>query len=147
MLNVEQSVFEEIFKETIQMDIVKEISKKGADAAKIAGYAIKNPQSIKQLIEGVTAPKGSVRFSYEKVLRLISEQRPELIYPYFDVFRQLSGCDNSFLKWGAILTIGNLASVDSDNKIDEIFDEYYAPVKGPVMVTAANIIGDRKSVV
>ena len=38
------------------MDIAKEISKKGADAAKIARYAIKNPECIEQLIEGVTAP-------------------------------------------------------------------------------------------
>ena len=123
------------------MDIAKEISKKGADAEKIARYAIKNPHCIEQLVEGVTAPKGSLRFGYEKVLRLVSEQQPELIYPYFDIFKELSGCDNSFLKWGAILTISNLAVVDSDKKIDKMFDEYFAPIKGPVMVTASNIIG------
>jgi hypothetical protein len=122
------------------MDIVKEISKKGFDAAKIACYAIENPQCIGQLIEGVMAPKGSVRFGYEKVLRLISEQHPELVYPYFSVFTELSVCDNSFLKWGAILIISNLAVVDLDNKFDAIFTEYYAPVTGPVMITAANII-------
>ena len=123
------------------MDIAKELSKKGADAAKIARYAIKNPECIEQLIEGVTLPKGSIRFGYEKVLRLISEERPELIYPYFDVLKKLSGCDNSFLKWGAILTIANLASVDSKKKIDKMFKEYYAPVTGQVMVTASNVIG------
>ena len=123
------------------MDIAKEISKKGTDATKIARYVIKNPECIEQLIEGVTAPKGSLRFGYEKVLRLISEEHPELIYPYFSVFKKLSACDNSFLKWGAILTIANLASVDSGKKIDKIFKEYYAPVMGPVMVTAANTIG------
>jgi hypothetical protein len=123
------------------MDIAKELSRKGADVTKIVGYAIKNPHCIQQLIEGVTAPKGSIRFGYEKVLRLISEQRPELIYPYFDVFKDLSGCDNSFLKWGAIMTIANLAAADSDNKFDAIFEQYYAPITGPVMVSAANIIG------
>ena len=123
------------------MDIAKEISKKGADKNKIARYAMKNPESIEQLIEGVTAPKGSLRFGYEKVLRLISEERPELIYPYFDVFKKLSGCDNSFLKWGAILTIANLAAVDSGKKFDKMFKEYYAPITGQVMVTASNVIG------
>jgi len=123
------------------MDIAKEISKKGADTTKIARYAMKNPECIKQLIEGVTAPKGSIRFGYEKVLRLISEEHPELIYPYFNIFKELSGCDNSFLKWGAILTIANLAAVDSGKKLEKIFKEYYAPITGPVMVTAANIIG------
>ena len=123
------------------MDVANEIRKRGADKEKIASYAMKNPECIAQLIEGVTAPKGSIRFGYEKVLRLISEQRPELIYPYFDVFKDLSGCDNSFLKWGAIMTIANLAAADSENKFDAIFEEYYAPIRGPVMVSAANIIG------
>jgi hypothetical protein len=123
------------------MDIAKELSKKGADAAKIARYAIKNPDCIEQLIECITLPKGSIRFGYEKVLRLISEEHPELIYPYFDVFKKLSVCDNSFLKWGAILTIANLASVDSKKKIDKMFKEYYAPVTEQVMVTASTVIG------
>ena len=118
-----------------------EIGKKGFDADKIVSYAIKNPQCIDQLIGGVTAPKGSIRFTYEKVLRIISEERPDLIYPYFDIFKKLSVCDNSFLKWGAILTISNLAAADDEGKFDKMFDEFYAPVKGPVMVTASNIIG------
>ncbi len=123
------------------MDIVKEISKKGFDAAKVACYAIENPQCIEQLIEGATAPKGSIRFGHEKILRLISQQCPELIYPYFSVFKKLSVCDNSFLKWGAIVIISNLTVVDSENQFEAMFKEYYAPVTGPVMVTAANIIG------
>ena len=129
------------------MDIAKEIGKKGADAAKIARFAIENPDSIEKLIEGITADKGSIRFGYEKVLRLISEQRPDLIYPYFDVFKKLSVCDNSFLKWGAIMTIANLAAADTENKFDEIFEQYYSPVKGPVMVTAANIIGGTAKII
>lgn len=122
------------------MDLNKEIGKKGFDAAKIACYAMENPRCIERLIEGVTAPKGGARFRYEKVLRLISERHPELVYPYFAVFKELSVCDNSFLKWGAIIIISNLAVADSDNHIDAIFKAYYAPVTGPVMVTAANII-------
>jgi hypothetical protein len=47
---------------------------------------------------------------------------------------------NSFLKWGAIITIGNLASLDSENKFEKIYAKYFAPVHGPVMITAANII-------
>ena len=123
------------------MDLAKEIGKKGFNAAIIAQYAIENPDNIERLIEGIIAPKGSIRFGYDKVLRLISEKQPELVYPYFEVFRKLSLCDNSFLKWGAILTIANLTAADSDKKFDAMFDEYYAPIKGPVMVTAANIIG------
>jgi len=123
------------------MNIAKELGKKGADAAKIAGYVIKRPECIRELVEGLKAPKGTLRYGYDKVLRLVSEKRPELVYPYFDIYAEQLSNDNSFLKWGAILTIANLACVDSQKKFDKIFDKYYSPVTGPVMVTAANIIG------
>jgi hypothetical protein len=125
----------------VEMDMAKELGRKGADAGKIAGYVIKQPGCIESLIEGLKASKGTLRYGCEKVLRLVSEKRPGLIYPYFDLYSQLLDSDNSFLKWGAILTIANLAGVDSDGKFDKIFNKYYLPVTGPVMITAANIIG------
>ena len=73
------------------MDVQKEIATKGFDIDKVVQFSINNPQAVELLIEGVTAPKGSIRFAYEKVLRLISEKRPDLIYPYFDVFKKVLG--------------------------------------------------------
>ena len=64
-----------------------------------------------------------------------------MIYPYFDVFADLLDSDNSFLKWGAIMTVANLTAVDAENKFEAIFQKYYAPIPGPAMVTAANVIG------
>ncbi|NLH15970.1 MAG: hypothetical protein GX455_05275 [Phycisphaerae bacterium] len=123
------------------MDLAGEIGQKGFDADRIARYVLDNPICIGRLLEGVRAPKGSARFGYAKVVRLISEQRPDLIYSFFDVFAELNRCDNNILKWGAILVLSNLAVVDRDNKFDAIFKEYFAPIAGPVMITAANIIG------
>jgi len=31
--------------------------------------------------------------------------------------------------------------MDDENKFDKIFDHYFAPVSGPVMIAAANIVG------
>jgi hypothetical protein len=122
------------------MDLSKELSKKGADTAGIAAEVINNPSLIHELIEGVTASKGTLRYGFEKVLRLISETRPDLLYPFFDVFVDLLGHENSFIKWGAILTIANLTAVDSGKRFDEIFQAYYSLITGPVMVSAANVI-------
>ena len=64
------------------MDIQEEIGKKGFDVEKIASFAIENPDCIKQLIEGVSAPKGSIRLVYEaenflknKQINIIADQR------------------------------------------------------------------------
>jgi hypothetical protein len=120
--------------------IVRQIKQKEG-IEKIAGTASQNPAVIKELVEQLKIEKSSLKYSYEKILRLISEKTPELVYPYFDDFVKLLSSENNFLKWGAILTIANLAQADSENKFDKIFRKYYLPVTGPAMITAANIIG------
>ena len=44
------------------------------------------------------------------------------------------------MQWQAIYVIANLARADSRNKFEKIFDKYFAPIPGPAMVTAANVI-------
>ncbi len=121
-------------------NILEQLGQKGADIDATVNRVIKKPKEIGELIEALKVEKRAVKFSYEKVLRLVSERKPELIYPYFGVFEALLDSDNSFLKWGAIITIGNLAAVDEENKFEAIFKKYYAPIAGPAMVTAANTI-------
>ncbi|MBN1804763.1 MAG: hypothetical protein JW837_05900 [Sedimentisphaerales bacterium] len=121
--------------------ILEQLGQKGVDIEAIANRVIDKPEEIAELTEAIKVEKRAVKFSYEKVLRLVSERKPELIYPYFGVFEGLLDSDNSFLKWGAILTIGNLAAVDEQKKLEALFEKYYAPIKGLAMVTAASIIG------
>jgi len=58
------------------MSLSQELSQKGADTAGIAMEVINNPELTRELIEGVTAPKGTLRYGFEKVLRFISEVPP-----------------------------------------------------------------------
>ena len=125
----------------IKGSILEQLGQKRADVGAIVKRVINKPEEIAELVEALKVEKHAVKFSYEKVLRLVSERRPDLIYPYFDVFEDLLDSDNSFLKWGAIITIGNLAAVDDQKKFEAIFKKYFAPIAGPAMVTAANIIG------
>ncbi len=129
------------------MDIAEQIARKGADIAGVAAHVMACPDRVADLIAGIQAPRGALRFRYEKTLRLISEQKPELIYPHFDLFTSLLECDNNFLKWGAIMTLANLTAVDTSKKFEAIFAKYYAPIAGPVMITAANIIGSSPRIV
>ena len=124
------------------MNIIERIAEKGSDKERIAEEAIKEPENIPLLIEGLISSKGSVRLGCEKAVRLISEKKPDLVYPYFDTFVTLLDSDNNFLKWGAIITIANLAAVDSGKKFEKIFEKYYSPVTGENMITAANIVGN-----
>jgi hypothetical protein len=124
-----------------EKSILEELGEKGADVRVIADRLVKNSEQIPGLVEALQVEKSSKKFAFEKTLRLVSERRPKLIYPYFDVFNSLLDSDNSFLKWGAIMTIANLTAADTQNRFEGIFRKYFAPIHGPVMITAANIIG------
>jgi hypothetical protein len=119
------------------------IARRGSDKEQIARDVIKRPELVPELLNGIHTGKGgaSIKFCCSKILILISESKPELLYPYFDQFVDMLDWDNKFLMWGAIIVIGNLAKVDSKGKFEKIFVKYYAPITGSVMVTAANVIG------
>jgi len=105
------------------------------------------PEQIPELVAALRTEKRSLKYVYEKVLRLVSERRPELVYPHFDAFAALLDHENSFLKWGAIMTVANLTAVDAESRFEALFDRYYAPIPGPTMVTASNIIGSSPKIV
>jgi hypothetical protein len=124
-----------------QRDILERAAAKGADVGAIAEELIGDSRRIPMLIDALRIETGSKRFAYEKVLRRVSEKQPALMYPYFDFFAGRLDHENSFLKWGAIMTVANLTAADAAKKFEALFRRYYEPIGGPVMITAANIIG------
>jgi len=125
-----------------ESNLLHRIAQKGSDKEAIAEKVISDPGLLPELFSGLSARKAGIKYGSEKVLRIISEKKPELLYSRMDVFIDLLDGENSILKWGSILVIANLASVDSKNRIEKIFKKYFAPIPGPVLITAANIIGN-----
>jgi hypothetical protein len=121
-------------------NILDQVAAKGADLSAMADRLIKDSDQISMLVEALKTEKSAKKFAYEKVLRFISAKQPASIYPYFDFFSNLLDHDNNFLKWGAIITIANLTAADAHKKFEALFPKYFAPISGPTMVTAANII-------
>jgi hypothetical protein len=105
-----------------------------------AAAVIKEPMLVPALFSGLNADKASVRFGSSKVLLLISQERPAVLYPHINSVFDLLKSENNILKWGAIHMIGNLACVDSKKKIDRILGRYLEPIPGPELVPAANVI-------
>jgi hypothetical protein len=106
----------------------------------IADRVARRTDSLPQVFAGLRADKPKIKYGCLKVLRIISEKKPAVLCPAFDQLVDLLDSENNILKWGAIIILGNLAVVDSDNKIDGILDRYLQPISGPVMITAANCI-------
>ena len=102
---------------------------------------------IPDLLETMKTDKGSGKFTCEKTLRAISENDPQLVYPYFDDVADLMDNPNSFIKWGAITILANLASVDKDHKFPLIYDKYFNLIRSDSMITAATAAGNAWKVV
>jgi len=122
-------------------NLLNQIATKGSDREQIAESIADDPARIAEIIEWWNSKKGSIKFGCGKVLRIISEKRPEALYPHIESFIKLLDSENNIVKWEGIYVIGNLASVDKGKKIDAILPRYLKPIQGPVMITAANVIG------
>ena len=119
---------------------IARIAQAALDPERLALKAIRQPRLFPAIIEGLQANKARVKYGCAKALRFISEQRPERLYPLFDSFVHLLDHENRILQWQAIFVLSQLARADADSKIDEMFDKYFSPITGPVMITAANVI-------
>jgi hypothetical protein len=106
----------------------------------LARKAIENPGLFGEIADGLKADKARIKYGCAKALRLVSEQRPDLLYPHFDFFVRLLDHDNKILQWDAAFVLSHLARVDADDKLAAVFSRYFSPIPGPVMITAANVI-------
>ncbi len=93
----------------------EKISEKDSDKEEIAAQVINKPELLSEIFAGLSADKARIKYGCDKVLRIISEKKPELLYPQMDFFVANLDSDNNFFKWGAIHVLANLASVDSEN--------------------------------
>jgi hypothetical protein len=121
--------------------LLEQIGQKGSDKEEIAERVIAEPALLKTVLEGLSARPAAIKYGCSKVLRLISQKQPEVLYPSFDLFIKRLDINNTFLKCDAIIILANLASVDSESRFEAIFDRYFAPITGSTLIVAANIIG------
>jgi hypothetical protein len=116
------------------------IRRAALNPAQLACRAIRDPHLIPEIAEGLKADKPRIKYGCAKTLRLISELRPEVLYPHFDFFVRLLDHENKILQWDAALVLSHLARVDADDRFAAVFARYFSPIPGPVMITAANVI-------
>ena len=63
------------------MDIIPEVDEKDVNVANLAARVLENTGMLPGLLDGILANKDSIRFNSFKVLLLISEKHPEILYP------------------------------------------------------------------
>ena len=120
--------------------IASQLSLPGADVQAIATRVVGMPEGIDALFEGLGSKTAPVKYGSAKVLRMVSEQAPDLLYPWWDSFVRLLENDNAFLRWDSTQILGNLAAVDREDKLEGVLHRFFAPLLGQEMIGAANAI-------
>jgi hypothetical protein len=106
----------------------------------LARRAIQNSDWLEALIQGLESDTARTKYGCAKALRVVAEARPDVLYPRFDFFVSLLEGDNKILQWEALFVLSRLARVDAGNRLEGVFERYFAAIPGPVMITAANAI-------
>lgn len=121
--------------------------KEGPDFGWLFAEAGNDPKLLPMLFEIVRSERSAVRYSCTKALRILSEQQPNAIYPYFDDVANWLQDSNSFVKWDGILILANLAAVDARHRFAAIYEDYFGLIRDSKMVTAANVAGNAWKIV
>jgi hypothetical protein len=113
-----------------------------ADLADLADKAAADPAILERLLAMALGETGSIRFKCTKIVRWVSEQKPDQVYPFFGSITELIRHPNSFIKWDGITIMANLLSVDSQDRFSAIQQDYLGLIADRQMITAANMIGN-----
>ena len=113
---------------------------KNSDKIKIAEKVIKDTTLLHELFSGLQASEARIKYGSNKILIIISEKNPAVLYPKLDFFIDQLDSENNFLKWGAIEIIANLCRIDSTHHFENVFNKYFSSIQGHRMITAANTI-------
>jgi len=119
--------------------LLKETAEKTAPGD-LALRALEQPQRIPAMVGIMASAKGTAKFACAKALLLLSESRPEAVYPYFDDIARLLGSDNNIIKWDAAITLANLAPADRENKFEKAYGTYFSLLDSDSMITAGNAV-------
>jgi len=126
----------------MENELLKKVANKTLTKEELSQKVKQDFDLLSVLLKGIRSSKATVRYGCAKVLKDLSEEYPEKLYPYMDAFIELLDSKYRILTWNAMAIIANLAKVDTDQKFDAIFDEYYGFINNEYMVTVANVVGN-----
>ena len=126
----------------MEADLLEKLANKSMTKEQLFVKVKHNYELISVLIDGLPSLKPAIRYGCGSVLMKLSQDRPDVLYPYMETFIDLLDSQYRILIWNALCIIANLARVDTENRFDSIFEKYYSFIENDYMVTVANVVGN-----
>ncbi|MEJ2704402.1 MAG: hypothetical protein P8Z79_18355 [Sedimentisphaerales bacterium] len=116
-----------------------DLNNKEFDIEPIAEKAITDQQLRSELLGNLRSKNETVRYNSHKVLFLISEEKPEILYSSWDTLAELLDSDNTYHKLCAVQLLANLTRADKGKKFEKLFNKYYSLLDDKSFITAAYV--------
>tara|TARA_Y100001934_G_scaffold76039_1_gene94614 strand:- start:1709 stop:2356 length:648 start_codon:yes stop_codon:yes gene_type:complete len=75
-----------------------------------------------------------------KLIANLAKAKPKVVYTRIEDLIALLASTENILLWNAVISLGHLAAVDSENRIADVLPKMLMLLKAETMVTAANTI-------
>ena len=118
---------------------MQNLNKKDFEPESVNKKAIEDPKILAELINNLIAKDEIIRYNSHKVLLIISQNKPEVLYPHWDFFADLLKSQNNFHKVIGIQILANLTKIDTKDKFEEIFDIYCDLLNVKSVMTAGHL--------
>ena len=117
--------------------MIPDLKDKNMNVANMAEKALGDERILSELLNNLKIKDETVRYNSSKALNFISQKNPEVLYPQWDYFVELLLSDHTYWKLSVIPVIANLTGVDTENKFEDVFDEFFGLLDDKSMITAA----------
>jgi hypothetical protein len=116
-----------------------DLNKKDANIKVLAEKALTDEELFHELLEGIISKDDTIRSNSFDILKIISAENPEFLYPKWDYFHKMLMSKNNYHKYIAIYILADLTKVDKENKFDAVFEDYYGILAGDRVMTASHV--------
>ena len=120
--------------------MISELLKKDINPEIYANKLIENPDKINQYLNGLLSKNETYRYNCFKVINIVSEKKPDIIYPHWDFFKNHLKSDNNYHKMSAVTILANLTSVDKEDRFKKIFNEYFENIKSEKTIVPIYVV-------
>lgn len=121
-------------------------NEKDPDLGEATQLAITDGETLKEMLKGIVSKQDVYRYNCFKVLLQISEKEPLCLYPEWDYFVALIGSENSYHRSASLRIIANLTSVDTERRLDNIFDQYFDLLDDESVISARYLAGSAAAI-
>jgi hypothetical protein len=117
------------------------LNNKNINIEAVTKKALKDDKLLAELLDNLWSKNETIRYNSHKVLCLISQEHPRILYPQWDYFAQFLKSDNTYHKLSAIHILANLIKADTRGKFEKMFDRFYGLLDDKSFITAAYLAG------